>query len=168
MNEKKKKNKNKKGGAWGLLIFVLIWLINAVDWDDLGYYVWRFRRALSGGDGGEALGIGFGLLGLILVIVILAKAAGKARARREETPVRTQSAREKQQPSIRLHSTHPAVSRQSFSEPDPYCLVCEQTGEDHFARDRAQRIAQLDTWLKNGIIDRAEYRALKDRYEHDR
>ncbi len=166
MNEKKKK-KN-KGGAWGLLIFVLIWLINAVDWDDLGYYIRRFRRALSGGDGGEALVIGFALLVLILGISVVAKAAGKARARREETPVRTQSSREKPQPSIRLHSTHPAVSRQSFSEPDPYCLVCEQTGEDHFARDRAQRIAQLDTWLKNGIIDRAEYRALKDRYEHDR
>ena len=29
----------------------------------------------------------------------------------------------------------------------------------------AQRIAQLDTFLKNGIIDKAEYRTLRERYE---
>ena len=43
--------------------------------------------------------------------------------------------------------------------------LCEQTGEDHFQRDKARRIAQLDIWLKNGIIGREEYRVLKDRYE---
>ena len=43
--------------------------------------------------------------------------------------------------------------------------VCDNTGEDHFAHDKAQRIAQLDTFLKNGIIDKAEYRTLRERYE---
>ena len=41
------------------------------------------------------------------------------------------------------------------------------TGEDHFAHDKAQRIAQLDDFLKNGIIDKAEYRTLRDRYERN-
>ena len=45
------------------------------------------------------------------------------------------------------------------------CVVCDNTGEDHFAHDKAQRIAQLDTFLKNGIIDKAEYRTLRERYE---
>ena len=49
--------------------------------------------------------------------------------------------------------------------PDAACVVCDNTGEDHFAHDRAQRIAQLDTFLKNGIIDKAEYRTLRERYE---
>lgn len=49
--------------------------------------------------------------------------------------------------------------------PDAACVVCDNTGEDHFAHDKAQRIAQLDTFLKNGIIDKAEYRTLRDRYE---
>ena len=37
-------------------------------------------------------------------------------------------------------------------------------GEDHFERDRRNRIAQLDVWLKNGLIDRKEYSELKKRY----
>ena len=49
--------------------------------------------------------------------------------------------------------------------PDAACVVCDNTGEDHFAHDKAQRIAQLDDFLKNGIIDKAEYRTLRDRYE---
>ena len=49
--------------------------------------------------------------------------------------------------------------------PDAACVVCDNTGEDHFAHDKAQRIAQLDDFLKNGIIDKAEYRLLRDRYE---
>ena len=48
---------------------------------------------------------------------------------------------------------------------DAACVVCDNTGEDHFAHDKAQRIAQLDDFLKNGIIDKAEYRLLRDRYE---
>ena len=49
--------------------------------------------------------------------------------------------------------------------PDAACVVCDNTGVDHFAHDRAQRIAQLDAFLKNGIIDKAEYRTLRERYE---
>ena len=49
--------------------------------------------------------------------------------------------------------------------PDAACVVCDNTGEGHFAHDKAQRIAQLDEFLKNGIIDKAEYRTLRDRYE---
>ena len=49
--------------------------------------------------------------------------------------------------------------------PDAACVVCDNTGEDHFAHDKAQRIAQLDEFLKNGIIGKAEYRTLRDRYE---
>lgn len=40
-------------------------------------------------------------------------------------------------------------------------------GEDHFERDRRRRIAQLDDWLKSGLIDRDEYKNLKRRYERD-
>ena len=41
----------------------------------------------------------------------------------------------------------------------------ENTGEDHFQRDKVRRIKQLDDWLKSGLISRDEYRVLKDRYE---
>ena len=39
--------------------------------------------------------------------------------------------------------------------------------EDHFQRDRRNRISQLDDWLKNGLIDRKEYDELKKRYKQE-
>ena len=56
---------------------------------------------------------------------------------------------------------------ETFTKPDAPCIVCENTEEDHMVRDKATRIKQLDEWLKSGLIDRAEYRVLKDRYERD-
>ena len=56
-------------------------------------------------------------------------------------------------------------SQRDFSAPEPACIVCEQTGEDHFVRDKERRLAQLDDWLKIGLIDRDEYRVMRDRYE---
>ena len=58
-----------------------------------------------------------------------------------------------------------SVAHRDFSAPEAACIVCEQTGEDHFQRDKVRRLAQLEDWLKIGLIDRAEYRVLKDRYE---
>ena len=46
---------------------------------------------------------------------------------------------------------------------------CEYGDENHsFSHDNEQRLAQLDDFLKNGIIDRAEYQVLKKRYTQDR
>lgn len=55
----------------------------------------------------------------------------------------------------------------SFTTPDAPCIVCENTGEDHLQRDKANRIRQLDEWLKIGLIEREEYKILKDRYQRD-
>lgn len=49
--------------------------------------------------------------------------------------------------------------------PDAACVVCDNAGKDHFTHDRERRVAQLDDFLKNGIIDKAEYRKLRERYE---
>ena len=43
--------------------------------------------------------------------------------------------------------------------------VMDASREDHFEHDKRTRIAQLDDWLRNGLIDRKEYRILKQRYE---
>lgn len=45
---------------------------------------------------------------------------------------------------------------------------CEYGDENHsFSHDNEQRLAQLDDFLKNGIIDRAEYNVLKKRYSQN-
>lgn len=87
-------------------------------------------------------------------------------------------AAQRQTPSVELHRPVPSMNRpaasaaqaprsakRDFSAPEAPCIVCEQTGEDHFQRDKVRRIAQLDDWLKNGLIDRSEYLVLKDRYQ---
>ncbi len=38
-------------------------------------------------------------------------------------------------------------------------------GEDQLTHDREQRLRQLDEWLESGLIDKKEYRELKERYE---
>ena len=55
-----------------------------------------------------------------------------------------------------------AVSRQRNTD-----MPRDAQGEDHFQRDRRNRISQLDDWLKSGLIDRGEYKTLKRRYERD-
>ena len=85
----------------------------------------------------------------------------------------TQPAAQRQTPSVQLNRPVPSMNRPSaahpahrdFSAPDAPCIVCENTGDAHVQRDKARRIAQLDDWLKNGLIDREEYRVMKDRYQ---
>ena len=80
---------------------------------------------------------------------------------------RTRSIRELDRSSgeSAIHRFDPRIK--SFVKPDAPCIVCEHTGEDHLERDKQNRIRQLDDWLKTGLIDRSEYRVLKDRFERD-
>lgn len=80
----------------------------------------------------------------------------------------TRPAAQRQTPSVELHRPAPSMNRsahRNFSPPEAPCIVCDNTGDDHFQRDKAKRIAQLDDWLKIGLIDKDEYRVLKDRYQ---
>ena len=61
------------------------------------------------------------------------------------------------EPKVEIH--------RAFPEPEAHCVVCENTGVDHFDRDRQMRVQQLDEWLKNGLIEREEYMILKRKYE---
>ena len=88
-----------------------------------------------------------------------------------------QPAAQRRAPTVEMHRPVPSMTRptatavrsaqRDFRAPEAPCIVCEQTGEDHFLRDKARRIAQLDDWLKNGLIDRSEYAVMKDRYQRD-
>ena len=49
--------------------------------------------------------------------------------------------------------------------PEAYQTGDENAETDPFAREKEQRLRQLDEWLANGTIDREEYQRLKDRYE---
>lgn len=148
MNEKKKSGKKLSGSTIWILVAVVIGLITGLSDSDL--------------DSDSILAV---VVGLIVVAVpsLLLGALGKRKAS-SERPAR-RAARADARESTQSAARRPDPREKSFSAPDPYCVVCDHTGEDHFARDKAQRLAQLDDWLKNGLIDKAEYRALKEKYE---
>ena len=100
------------------------------------------------------------LLALILVIVLLVLLIKAAKKKSVEGVA---DADRSGRVSAAVRRADPRSK--SFTNPDPYCVVCDHTGEDHFARDKAQRLQQLDEWLKIGLIDREEYRVLRDRFQ---
>ena len=112
-----------------------------------------------------------GLVVLILIFWVLPAILKKAKGKQQSQQKSGQNARaaaQRRTPTVELHRPAPSMNRaahRQFTVPDAPCIVCENTGEDHFQRDKARRIAQLDEWLKNGLIDRKEYLVLKDRYQ---
>lgn len=112
-----------------------------------------------------------GILTILIIVWVISRLVSKTRAPKGKKPAakRAVSASAPQKiPSVELHRPAPVMNRpahRDFSAPEAPCIVCEQTGDDHFQRDKARRLAQLDDWLKIGLIDRDEYRVLKDRYQ---
>ncbi len=150
-------NKNKKQGSpWVLLIFLVIFLIN--------------RLADSGGRVSIPVLFVLGIIGVVLISSIISRSQKKHQQDTEGTRDDPRP-----QPKVELHRPVPSMQRRepaapaqrSYPKPDAYCFSCEASGEDHFVRDRNRRIAQLDEWLKNGLIDRQEYLVLKRRFQND-
>ncbi len=108
------------------------------------------------------------LLFWVLPAIIKAGKKKKAQQNGQQNTANAQPAAKRQTPSVELHRPVSSMNRSAhrdFRAPEAPCIVCEQTGEDHFQRDKARRIAQLDDWLENGLIDKDEYRVMKDRYQ---
>ena len=171
-NKAGKKNKGKKSGSLGVWVLIILGYVGYSLWNNPSFQqqirplrrqFWQFWFRLS-----LRTGIDFqtlpklaaaALVLLIVLIVVLASAAKKGitRAEREDpVPGRVSAAVRRADP----RST-------SFTKPEAYCAVHDHSGEDHLAYDKAQRLAQLDEWLKIGLIERDEYRVLKDRYQRD-
>lgn len=119
-----------------------------------------------------------GIYAFIVIIWVLSRIITKSKKGGAKSASKSAAppAAQRQTPSVDLHRPVPSMKRppvsaasrsakRDFRAPEAPCIVCEQTGEDHFQRDKARRIAQLDDWLKNGLIDRQEYLVLKDRYQ---
>lgn len=156
------KQKNKKSDfSWGILIILIPLLMRVLD--------------------GDIPPVAFGVvaLGLIAAFAFAQAAKKKEQAAKQALETRlkagTTASAARKTPEVELHRPVPSMQRReqaktaqrSFPQPDAYCVTCENTGEDHFVRDRNRRIAQLDEWLKNGLIDRKEYLVLKNRFEND-
>ena len=143
--ENQSRKKNQSGGGKGILIALgFIILMNVI-----------------GAGGGSAILVILAIALIIAIVVIAVKAATKAAQKNsaEEAPVRW---------------TRPDNdSRQNAPEPaerlvyKPQAGYNENASAENFQRDRQRRIAQLDDFLKNGIIDKEEYKVLLSRYERN-
>lgn len=153
MNNQKKQQK--KGSPWAIIVILIALAVaNAGEIDEkllmfilpviivIAAIALGLRLRMKLGDGAKS-GAG-------------TRDGGRARNIRELDSSSMQSA---------IHRFDPRS--RSFVKPDAPCIVCEHTGEDHLERDKQNRIRQLDDWLKSGLIDRSEYRVLKDRFERD-
>lgn len=146
----RQQKKNGKSGLGGLVVVLLVMLISAGSDMDLG--------------GDEALGVIAGIVILAAVIAGVIWLSKKGAVTRKER----QAEERRSAGRVSAAAIHrPDPREKSFTKPETYCAIHDHSGEDHFARDRARRIAQLDDWLKNGLIDRAEYQVLKERFEND-
>ena len=145
MNDRERQNSktNKSGGGKGILIVAgFIILMNIIS------------------AGGEAiLGI-FVIVLIIGTVVFFLKRKKAARKKAEDQANVRWSA---PVPERRQNRAVPA-ERPAYT---PQPVYNENTSGENFQRDRQRRLAQLDSFLKNGIIDREEYKVLRSRYERD-
>lgn len=154
MNNQQKKNS--KGTPWGFLIVLLIFALRALR---------------NGNYGMEAVPVILAVCAVVAAVIAIAKSAAKKRGDGATTkaaaPVRKTPSVELHRPVPSMQRREPVTAQRQFPQPEAYCVSCELSGEDHFVRDRKRRLAQLDEWLKNGLVDKEEYLVLKYRFERD-
>ena len=138
------RNKKKSGKGIGIIIGIVILLLSG----------------LSEGFDSEVIGalVVVAVVGAIIWICYKVVNVSRGTAAGQGTGARSVGrSMTRHEPKVEIH--------RAFPEPEAHCVVCENTGVDHFERDRQMRLRQLDDWLKNGLIDRGEYAVLKRKFE---
>jgi len=149
-NSKNKKPEKKKSTAIAVITLVLA-LFSLADSTD--------------GDAGMFIGfviIIAAIVGIIFAVVKIVNKAIYGDGKKPVTQTKTYSAVNKwSRDSAETPIAAPASRPKSF-------VYDDKAYERNTERDMQRRIAQLDDFLKNGIIDKEEYRILRERYEKRR
>ena len=141
-NKNKQQKPRKKGsGLWVAVFFLVVWLINTVDFDDLASRLSRLFRGegFSLDDMQIVVGI-VAVLAVVLVAVTLTRLA-KVRAKKRFDGIRSFRGG-----TAQAHSHDRITGYQ----------VGTENAQEHWKK-------QLDGFLEAGIIDRNEYRVLLER-----
>ena len=139
--ERQSNKNNKSGGGKGILIA-------------LGFII--LMNVISAG-GGSAILVILAIALMVAVAIIAVKAGQKA-------------VKEKSADSAPVQWKRPDNDRrQNTPRPvyTPQAVYNENASAENFQRDKQRRISQLDGFLKNGIIDKEEYKVLLSRYERN-
>lgn len=156
-------DKKKKGSSVGWVIFTLV----------LGTVL-----SAIGEIGSEALLIVIPIIAILIIIFAfrtifktisgLSKSAGERPARREPLEDRAprhsrRDGEERPRRAGREEADRPSIFRREPLEDKPISHQRELLPMDEY--ERQKRLDQLENFLKNGTIDREEYRKLRARYE---
>ena len=107
--------------------------------------------AFSAADGGEGVIAAVAVIFLVAVIVLVAGAVKKAgQNKAADTRLRPD------------HAEHPAGKPAFLTHRDE--KFTEEAVSCHHATGKEKYIRQLDSYLKAGLIDKAEYKLMKERY----
>ena len=108
--------------------------------------------------GGEASGALVGLIVIIAItVLIFKKKKGKIKNRDESTVGIIPSSKPAVQPTV--HTAAPVSGANFYNECDYGDYNCD------FSHDYETRVKQLNDWLKNGIIDKGEYKVMLAKYK---
>lgn len=113
------------------------------------------NASLGSNGGGNVMA----LLGIFIIAGIIGGAFViiKKAAKSVESPAAVKSAARKESA---------LEDKPSFSGSSSPAVYNERGAEELFLRDKQKRLEQLEVFLKNGIVDKAEYNLLKKRYEN--
>lgn len=147
MNDRERQNskKNQSGGGKGILTVIgAIVLMNVIS-----------------AGGGSVIWFILAIALIIAIMVIAVKAMKKAAQKNSAGSAPVQWTRPD---NDRRQNAPKSAERPVYT---PQTVYNENASAENFQRDRQRRIAQLDGFLKNGIIDKEEYEVLLSRYERD-
>ena len=146
MNDRERQNskKNPSGGKGILTVIGAIVLMNVISAGGASVIWFILAIAL-----------------IVAVMVIAVKAMKKAAQKNSAESAPVQWTR----PDNDLRQNAPKSAERPVYTPQT--VYNENASAENFQRDRQRRIAQLDGFLKNGIIDKEEYKVLLSRYERD-
>ena len=147
MNDRERQNNkaNKSGGGKGILAVI-------------GFIV--LMNVISAG-GGSVIWFILAIALIIAIMVIAVKAMKKAAQKNSAGSAPVQWTRPD---NDRRQNAPKSAERPVYT---PQAGYNENASAENFQRDRQRRIAQLDDFLKNGIIDKEEYKVLLSRYERN-
>ena len=146
MNDRERQNskKNPSGGKGILAVIGAIVLMNDIS-----------------AGGGSVIWFILAIALIIAIMVIAVKAMKKAAQKNSAGSAPIQWTRPE---NDRRQNAPKSAERPVYT---PQTVYNENASAENFQRDRQRRIAQLDGFLKNGIIDKEEYKVLLSRYERD-
>lgn len=151
--QESQKRKNKSGGIWWVLVLAIGFLLNLTDSDIPFDAVAPIIKIV--------IFIAVIAVAVIAVMVKIGKHAANGKRNGERKP-------EAERHSFSVSGRPKAYERPEANhmpDAEQRKYYDEKTIFQNQERDSDRRLRQLDDFLKNGIIDREEYKILRSRYE---